>query len=83
MLHYFQNIFFLFLSIEHNYEIPLAELYILFMSFNGNTPNYFFLFCTFNTVSITLKQVSKSSSFRYWFQEHLLKFSMLVATYSE
>jgi hypothetical protein len=30
------------------------------------------LFCTYNTVSITHKGVSKRSSFRYAFQEHLL-----------
>jgi hypothetical protein len=34
--------------------------------------NYFFLFCTFNTVIITLKQILKTS--RYRFQEHLLFF---------
>jgi hypothetical protein len=47
---------------------------------------FFFLFCTYNTVSITLKRlkrVSKRSSFRYAFQEHLLKFLMLAVTYSE
>jgi hypothetical protein len=42
-----------------------------------------FLFCTYNTVSITLKRVSKRSSFRYAFQEHLLKFLMLAVTHSE
>jgi hypothetical protein len=42
---------------------------------------FFFLFCTYNTVSITLKRVSKRSSFGYAFQEHLLKFLML--THSE
>jgi hypothetical protein len=35
------------------------------------------------SVHITLKRVSKRSSFRYRFQEHLLKFLMLVATHSE
>jgi hypothetical protein len=44
---------------------------------------FFFLFCTNNTVSITLKRVSKRSSFRYAFQEHLLKFLMLAVTQSE
>jgi hypothetical protein len=48
-----------------------------------NTDVFIFLFCTFNTVSITLKPVSKRSSFRYRFQEHLLKFLMLAATHSE
>jgi hypothetical protein len=43
----------------------------------------FFLFCTFNTIIITLKWVSKRSSFRYAFQEHLLKFLMLAVTNSE
>jgi hypothetical protein len=43
----------------------------------------FFLFCSFNTVIITLKWVSKRSSFRYAFQEHLLKFLMLAVTNSE
>jgi hypothetical protein len=38
-----------------------------------------FLFCTFNTVRITLKRISKRSSFRYRFQEHLVKFLMLAA----
>jgi hypothetical protein len=38
---------------------------------------------TYNTVSITLKRVSKRSSFRYAFQEHLLKFLMLAVTHSE
>jgi hypothetical protein len=42
-----------------------------------------FLFCTYNTVSITLKRVSKKSSFRYAFQKHLLKFLMLAVTHSE
>jgi hypothetical protein len=42
-----------------------------------------FLFCTYNTVSITLKRVSKRSSFRYVFQEHLLKFLILAMTHSE
>jgi hypothetical protein len=42
-----------------------------------------FLFFTYNTVSITLKRVSKRSSFRYAFQEHLLKFLMLAVTHSE
>jgi hypothetical protein len=42
-----------------------------------------FLFCTYNTVCITLKRVSKRSSFRYAFQEHLLKFLMLAVTHSE
>jgi hypothetical protein len=41
-----------------------------------------FLFCTYNIVSITLKRVSKGSSFRYAFQEHLLKFLMLAVTHS-
>jgi hypothetical protein len=36
-----------------------------------------------NTVSITLKRVSKRSSFRYAFQEHLLKVLMLAVTHSE
>jgi hypothetical protein len=45
--------------------------------------NHFFLFCTYNTVSITLKRVSKRSSFRYAFQEHLLKFLMLAVTHNE
>jgi hypothetical protein len=45
--------------------------------------NTFFLFCTYNTVSITLKRVSKRRSFRYAFQEHLLKFLMLAVTHSE
>jgi hypothetical protein len=44
---------------------------------------YIFLFCTYNTVSITLKRVSKRNSFRYAFQEHLLKFLMLAVTHSE
>jgi hypothetical protein len=44
---------------------------------------YIFLFCTYKTVSITLKRVSKRSSFRYAFQEHLLKFLMLAVTDSE
>jgi hypothetical protein len=44
---------------------------------------YFFLFCIYNTVSITLKRVSKRSSFRYAFQEHLLKFVMLAVIHSE
>jgi hypothetical protein len=42
-----------------------------------------FLFCTYNTVSITLKWVSKRSSFRYAFQEYLLIFFMLAVTHSE
>jgi hypothetical protein len=42
-----------------------------------------FLFCTYNTVSITLKRVSKRSSFRYAFQEYLLIFFMLAVTHSE
>jgi hypothetical protein len=45
--------------------------------------NCFFLFCTYNRVSITLKRVSKRSSFRYAFQEHLLTFLMLAVTHSE
>jgi hypothetical protein len=45
--------------------------------------NKFFLFCTYNTVSITLKRVSKRRSFRYAFQEHLLNFLMLAVTHSE
>jgi hypothetical protein len=44
---------------------------------------FLFLFCTFNTLSITCKRVSKRSSIRYRFQEHLLKFLMLLATHSE
>jgi hypothetical protein len=48
-----------------------------------DSEKFFFLFCTFNTVIITLKRVSKSSSFRYRFQEHLLKFLMLAVTHSE
>jgi hypothetical protein len=32
---------------------------------------------------ITLKRVSKRRSFRYAFQEHLLKFLMLAVTHSE
>jgi hypothetical protein len=44
---------------------------------------YIFPFCTYDTVSITLKRVSKRSSFRYAFREHLLKFLMLAVTYSE
>jgi hypothetical protein len=44
---------------------------------------FIFLFCTYNTVSITLKRVSKRSSFRYAFQEHLLTFLMLAVTHSE
>jgi hypothetical protein len=47
------------------------------------TVKYFFLFCTYNTVSITLKRASKRRSFRYAFQEHLLKFLMLAVTHSE
>jgi hypothetical protein len=43
----------------------------------------FFLFGTYNRVSITLKRVSKRRSFRYAFQEHLLKFLMLAVTHSE
>jgi hypothetical protein len=43
---------------------------------------FLFLFCTYNTVSITLKRVSKRSSFRYAFQEHLLTFLMLAVTHS-
>jgi hypothetical protein len=43
----------------------------------------YFLFCTFNTLSITLKWASKRSSFRYRFQELLLKFLMLAVTHSE
>jgi hypothetical protein len=43
----------------------------------------FFLFCTYNTVSITIKRVSKRSSFRYAFQEHLIKSLMLTVTHSE
>jgi hypothetical protein len=42
-----------------------------------------FLFCTYNKVSITLKRVSKRSSFRYAFQEHFLKILMLAVTHSE
>jgi hypothetical protein len=42
-----------------------------------------FLFCTYNIVSITFKRVSKRSSFRYAFQEHLFKFLMLPMTHSE
>jgi hypothetical protein len=42
-----------------------------------------FLFWTYNTVSITLKRVSKRSSFRYAFQEYLLKILMLTVTHSE
>jgi hypothetical protein len=48
--------------------------------------NFFFLFCTYNTVSITLKGVSKRRSFRYAFQEHLPEFFMLAllaVTHSE
>jgi hypothetical protein len=45
--------------------------------------NIFFLFCTYKTVSITLKRVSKRKSFRYAFQEHLLQFLMLAVTDSE
>jgi hypothetical protein len=45
--------------------------------------NLLFLFCTYNTVSITLKRVSKRSSFRYAFQEHLLKILTLAVTHSE
>jgi hypothetical protein len=41
-----------------------------------------FLFCTYNTVSTTLKRVLKRRSFRYAFQEHLLKFLMLAVTHS-
>jgi hypothetical protein len=44
---------------------------------------FIFLFCTYNTVSITLKRVSKRSSFRCAFQEHFLKFLMLAVTHSE
>jgi hypothetical protein len=44
---------------------------------------HFFLFCTYNTVSIIRKWVSKRSSFRYAFQEHLLQFLMLAVTHSE
>jgi hypothetical protein len=40
---------------------------------------YLILFCTYNTV----KRVSKRSSFRYAFQEHLLKILMLAVTHSE
>jgi hypothetical protein len=43
----------------------------------------FFLFCTFNTVIITLKRVSKKNSSGYRFQEHLLKLLMLAVTDSE
>jgi hypothetical protein len=41
-----------------------------------------FLFCTYDTVSTTHKRVSKRRSFRYAFQEHLLKFLMLAVTHS-
>jgi hypothetical protein len=37
----------------------------------------------FNTVIITLQRVSKRSSFRYAFQEYLLKFLMLALIESE
>jgi hypothetical protein len=46
----------------------------------GDVKNLILLFCTYNTVSVTLKRVSKRSSFRYAFQEHLLKFLMLAVT---
>jgi hypothetical protein len=41
------------------------------------------LHLSYNTVSITLKRVSKRSSFRYAFQEHVHKFLMLAVTHSE
>jgi hypothetical protein len=41
--------------------------------------NCIFLFCTYNK----LKQVSKKSSFRYAFREHLLKSLILAVTHSE
>jgi hypothetical protein len=43
----------------------------------------FFLFGTYNTVSIILKRVSKRSSFRYASQEHLFQFLRLPVTHSE
>jgi hypothetical protein len=49
----------------------------------GGNKSHLFLFCTYNAVSITLKRISKRSSFRYAFQEHLLKFLMLAVTHSE
>jgi hypothetical protein len=78
-----------------NIFISETEQFYLIFSFNGivfpffvkftvlGTWNILFLFCTYNTVSITLKRISKRSSFRYAFQEHLLKFLMLAVIHSE
>jgi hypothetical protein len=48
----------------------------------GNNSKMWWIY-NFNTVSIILKRVSKRSSFRYRFQEHLVKFLMLAVTHSE
>jgi hypothetical protein len=58
------------------------------MSSTHTQKNYliklFFYFAPITqSVSTTLKQVSKRSSFRCVFQEHLLKFLMLAVTHSE
>jgi hypothetical protein len=44
---------------------------------------FYFSPVTQSSIIITLKWVSKRSSFRYWFQEHLLKFLMLAVTDSD
>jgi hypothetical protein len=65
-----------------NVHTSACRILALFI-FQYHFYNLIFLFCTYNTVSITLKRVSKRSSFRYAFQEHLLKFLMLAVTHSE